>query len=129
MGTTSAAKKVTVKNISTSTVTLVTITSSGEFSETGSGTPACANGVVLNAGKTCTLSVTFSPALGASGSVSGAVVVSDTASVGQQVLDVKGTAALPLTFAPTSLTFAAQTVSDNECGADCDHYQQPGYVG
>jgi hypothetical protein len=111
VSTTSAGKKVTVKNISASTVTLVTITSSGEFSATGSGTPACLNGLLLNAGQSCTLSVTFSPAFGASGSVSGAVVVSDTAAVGQQILDVKGTAALPLTFAPTSLTFAAQTVA------------------
>jgi hypothetical protein len=110
VGTTSASKTVTVKNVSASVVTLSTITSSGEFSATGSGTPACVNGILLNAGQSCTLSVTFSPALGAGGSISGAVVVSDTASVGQQVLDVKGTAALPLTFAPTSLTFAAQTV-------------------
>jgi hypothetical protein len=39
------------------------------------------------------------------------VIVSDNATVGQQVLDVKGTATLPLSFSPTTLTFAAQTVA------------------
>jgi len=110
VGTTSTAKMVTVKNNSASALTLNAITSSGEFSATGSGTKPCAATLNLAAGASCTLSVTFSPAFGASGSVSGAVVISDTASVGTQVYDMKGTAALPLSFAPTSLTFAAQTV-------------------
>ncbi len=57
-------------------------------------------------------------ALGASGAINGAVVISDTASVGQQILDVKGTAALPLTFTPTSLTFPAQTVATTSASAN-----------
>jgi hypothetical protein len=57
------------------------------------------------------LSVTFAPALGASGTVSGSIALTDTASVSQQILDVKGTSTLPLTFAPTALTFPAQTVA------------------
>jgi hypothetical protein len=100
-----------VKNVSASTITLSSIASSGEFTAAGSGTTKCIAGLLLNASQSCTLSVTFSPALGANGSISGAVVFTDTASVGQQIFDVKGTAALPLTFAPTSLTFAAQTVA------------------
>jgi hypothetical protein len=111
VGTTSTAKTVTVKNVSASAVTLSSIASSGEFTAAGSGTTKCIAGLLLNASQSCTLSVTFSPALGANGSISGAVVFTDTATVAQQILDVKGTAALPLTFAPTSLTFAAQTVA------------------
>ncbi len=111
VGTTSAAKAVTVKNTSTSALTLNSIAASGEFSASGSGTTPCKAALVLNASSTCTLSVTFSPAAGSSGSLSGAVAVTDTATVGQQILDLKGTAALPLTFSPTSLTFAAQTVA------------------
>jgi hypothetical protein len=110
VGTTSPAKMVTVKNVSAIALTLNSTASTGEFSAIGSGTKPCTNGLNLGAGATCTLSVTFAPAMGASGNLSGAVVLSDTAPVGQQILDVKGTAALPLTFAPTSLIFAAQTV-------------------
>jgi hypothetical protein len=111
VGTTSAGKTVTVKNTSANAVTLSSIGASGEFSATESGTTPCAASLNLNAGASCTLSVAFSPAFGASGTISGAVVVSDNASVGQQVFDVKGTAALPISFSPTSLTFAAQTVA------------------
>jgi hypothetical protein len=111
VGTTSAGKTVTVKNVSASSLTLNSISSSGQFSASGSGAVPCAANLILNASNSCSLSVTFSPAFGSSGSISGAVALSDTASVGQQIFDVKGTSALPLTFAPTSLTFAAQTVS------------------
>jgi hypothetical protein len=55
--------------------------------------------------------VTFSPALGSSGTINGAVVVTDNATFSQQILDAKGTSALPLTFSPTTLTFTAQTVA------------------
>jgi hypothetical protein len=57
------------------------------------------------------LSVTFLPAAGASGAINGAVVVSDNASIGQQVVDAKGTAVLPLTFTPATEAFSAQTVA------------------
>jgi hypothetical protein len=111
VGTTSAAKSLTVKNNSASSLTLTTIASSGDFSATGSGSKPCTANLILAPAATCTLNVTFSPALGASGNVNGAVVFSDTAAVNQQILDAKGTAALPLTITPTTLTFAAQTVA------------------
>ena len=110
VGTTSAAKVVTVKNTSASSVTLTSIATSGDFAAAGSGAKPCAANLNLAASASCTLSVTFSPALGASGSINGAVVVTDNAAISQQILDAKGTAALPLTFTPTTLTFAAQTV-------------------
>jgi len=111
VGTTSSAKTVTVKNASASSITLTTIATSGDFSATGSGAKPCDSNLALAAAATCTLSITFSPALGASGAINGAVVITDTAAVNQQIFDAKGTAALPLTFAPASLTFAAQTVA------------------
>jgi astacin (peptidase family M12A)/centrosomal CEP192-like protein len=110
VGTTSTGKTVTVKNVSASLLTLNSIASSGEFSANGSGATPCTANLILNASQSCTLSVTFSPALGANGSISGAVVLSDTAPVGTQILDVKGTAALPFSFAPASLTFPTQAV-------------------
>jgi hypothetical protein len=110
VGTTSSAQTLTVKNGSATSLTLSTIAATGDFSAAGSGATPCAASLKLNAGSSCTLSVTFSPALGASGTVNGAVVITDTATIAQQVLDAKGTIVQPLTFAPTTLTFNAQTV-------------------
>jgi hypothetical protein len=110
VGTTSAAKVVTVKNTSASSMTLTSIAASGDFAAAGSGAKPCAANLNLAANASCTLSVTFSPALGASGAINGAVVITDNAAISQQILDAKGTAALPLTIAPATLTFAAQTV-------------------
>jgi len=111
VGTTSAAKVITVKNASASAITLNTIATSGDFAAAGSGATPCAAGSKLNAAASCTLSVTFSPAFGAGGTINGAVVIDDTGTVGQQVLDLKGPAVPPLSFSPGSLTFAAQTVA------------------
>jgi hypothetical protein len=110
VGTTSNAQTLTVKNSSTSSLTLNTIASSGDFSATGSGSKPCTAALNLAAGASCTLAVKFSPANGASGVINGAVILSDTATINQQVVDAKGTAVLPLSFSPASLTFATQTV-------------------
>jgi len=111
VGTTSAAKSLTVKNSSTSSLTFTAISTTGDFAATATGTKPCTANLVLAASATCTLNVTFSPALGSSGTINGAVVITDNATISQQILDAKGTSALPLTFAPTTLTFAAQTVA------------------
>jgi len=111
VNTTSPAKSLTVKNASASSLTLTTIATSGDFSATGSGSKPCTPSLNLAAGATCTLNVTFSPAFGASGAINGAVIITDNAAINQQILDAKGTAALPLTLAPTTLTFAPQTVA------------------
>jgi hypothetical protein len=110
VGTASPAKSLTVKNASTGAVSLSSIATTGYFSAAGSGAKPCTAGLNLIAGASCTLAVTFSPAFGASGSISGGVVITDNAAVSQQVLSAKGSAVLPLTFAPATLTFAAQTV-------------------
>jgi hypothetical protein len=110
-GTTSPAKSLTVKNTSTSSVTLSSISTTGDFSAAGAGSKPCSANLQLAANASCTLGVTFAPALGASGAISGAVVITDNAAISQQVVDAKSAAALPLTFAPTALTFATQTVA------------------
>ena len=111
VGSTSATKTVTVKNVSAGSITLNSLGTSGEFAVADGGTRPCAAGLHLAANTACTMVVTFAPAFGTNGVVNGAVVISDTGSVGQQVLDVKGTAALPVSFAPTTLAFAAQNVA------------------
>jgi hypothetical protein len=110
-GTVSAAKTVSVKNNGTSTLTLISIASSGDYAATGSGSTPCAATGKIAAGGSCTLSVTFSPALDTIGTVNGAIVITDNATVNQQVLDAKGTVTLPLTFSPAALTFPPQTVA------------------
>jgi len=110
IGTTSSPKTVTVQNTSnTLPVTISTIATSGNFTAVGSGATPCSNGFTLIANASCTLSVTFAPSI--AGAIQGALVISDNNStVGQQIVNLTGTAVLPVTIAPTSLTFASQTV-------------------
>lgn len=111
VGTVSAGKVITVKNASTAAVQLSTLAASGQYAVAGSGTTPCAAGLNLAAAATCTMTVTFAPAFGTIGNVNGAVVITDNAAVGEQIMDVKGSAALPLSLSSASLTFAAQTVA------------------
>jgi hypothetical protein len=106
VGTISPAKVVTVKNVSANALMISSITASGNFTAQGAGSTPC--GGNLNAGASCTMSITFSPNL--AGKVVGAAVITDTAPVNQQVLGLQGTAILPVSFSPTALTFADQTV-------------------
>jgi hypothetical protein len=106
VGATSAAKVVTVTNKSTGTITISSITASGNFSAAGSGTTPC-GGALAKAAK-CTLSVTFTPSN--TGSIKGSVAIADTGSVSPQIIGLSGTGAVPVTLVPASLTFAAQTV-------------------
>jgi len=105
---TSPAQVVTVTNASANSVTLSTIVASGNYSVAGSGTTPCGSGKVLASHGACTISVTFTPTY--LSTIKGAVVISDNASVNQQVLNVSGTGVLPVTFSPTALTFATQSV-------------------
>jgi astacin (peptidase family M12A)/centrosomal CEP192-like protein len=109
VGSTSGGKTVTVQNTSASTVTFSSIATSGNFTETGSGTTQCTNASVLAPSGKCMLSVTFTPSI--AGAIQGALVISDNnVMVGQQVVNLTGTAVLPITIAPASLTFASQAV-------------------
>jgi len=108
VGTTSTGKTVTVQNTSASSVTLSSIATSGNFTAVGGATTPCSNTSTLIAGASCTLSVTFAPSI--AGAIQGALVISDGAAIAQQVVNLTGTAVLPVTIAPASLTFASQTV-------------------
>ena len=104
----SPAQTVTITNSSASSVTISTIAASGNFAAAGSGTTPCKGGTVLASNGACTMNVTFTPTY--LGTIKGAITVSDNATVNQQVLNVSGSAVLPVTLSPTSLTFAAQNV-------------------
>ena len=102
LGTTTAAKTVTLKNTSTKTVTITSIVISGDFADTTTCTST------LAAGASCALSVTFSPSV--LGTIDGAITFTDNASPGTQVVNVNGKGVAPATLSPTSLTFSSTAV-------------------
>lgn len=87
IGTTSAAKTVTLKNIGTATLTIskiaITGTNAGDFAQTHN----C--GSSLAAGASCSISVTFKPS--ASGMRTAALSVSDTGGGSPQAIPLSGT--------------------------------------
>lgn len=105
-GVTSAAQTVTVTNSSASSLTINSLTPTGNYTAAGSGTKPC--GGVLAAAATCTFQTTFMPTV--SGVNKGGVAIATTSTVSPQVENASGTGSLQVTFAPASLTFTAQAV-------------------
>jgi centrosomal CEP192-like protein/ASPM-SPD-2-Hydin domain-containing protein/HYDIN/CFA65/VesB family protein len=114
VGSTSAAQTVTLTNSGNAalTITGVTITgaNAGDFAETN--TCPVSPATLAAAGK-CTISVTFTPS--AAGARAASVTITDNATGSPQTVPLAGTGASAgtptLTIAPTTLTFAAQTVA------------------
>jgi hypothetical protein len=104
-GTTSAPKTVAVKN---NGKTAVTVGSSFPISANFAISSNACSGVTLASKATCVIGVTFTPTI--VGSAKGTLTVNDNGAVTQQIVTLSGTAVAPLTFLPTSLTFAKQTV-------------------
>jgi hypothetical protein len=106
IGTTSASKVVTITNKGTTAVTISSLTASAEFTAVGSGATPC--GGTLAAGAKCTFSVTFTPSV--AGSIKGSVTIANNSTVNPMLYPLSGSGVLPVSFSPTSLTFAAQAV-------------------
>ena len=103
VGTSSSAQSVTLSNTGSAVLSITSITTSGDFSQTNT----C--GASLAASASCTLSVTFTPT--ASGSRSGSLTITDNASPATQTVSLTGTGTLPVvSLSPASLTFPAQAV-------------------
>ena len=104
IGLTSASQTVTINNVSSHTVTFTSIASSGDFSETNT----CPT--TLNAGLSCTITVTFTPTK--SGTRSGAVTLKDNCPGStSQTISLTGTGeTLALGFMPSSLNFGSVVV-------------------
>jgi len=104
VGTSSSAQSVTLSNTGSATLSITSITVSGDFSQTNT----C--GSSLAASASCTLSVTFKPT--ATGTRTGAVTITDNASPATQTVSLTGTgvAAPVVSLSPASLTFPAQRV-------------------
>ncbi len=105
---TSISKTVTVKNVTSSAITINSITAIGFYSVVPSGTTPC--GGTLNASKTCTMTVTFTPLT--TGTTTGGITVSDTASTSTQVQNANGTGVLPVTMSPASISFGTVSVGN-----------------
>lgn len=107
---TSTSKTVTVTNNSASPVTIGSsgVAATGNYSVQGSGATPCPGATLAATGGKCTFAVSFAPTI--SGTIKGAVSITDNASITPQVYNLSGMGVLPLTFSPASLTFAAQTV-------------------
>jgi hypothetical protein len=106
VGTTSAAQNVTLTNTGSATLTVTSIVASANFGETNT----C--GTSVAAGKSCTISVTFTPPY--AGSFNGTITITDNASNSPQQVTLSGTGvggtpqAVP---SPTTVTFATQLVN------------------
>jgi glucose/arabinose dehydrogenase len=106
VATTSAVKKVTVKNTGAGQLTFTNITingiNSGDFAQTDNCTGSIA------AGKSCTVNVTFTPS--ATGTRSAELVLTDDAAGSPQSVPLTGTGVAQAVVSPTSLAFPAQKV-------------------
>ncbi len=101
-----SSKTVTIKNSGTSAINISSVSGIGYFVATPSGSVPC--GGTLNAGKQCTITVTFTPLV--TGTSVGSVTIIDNASVSTQVLDANGNGVLPVTLSPKSLSFGTVSV-------------------
>jgi hypothetical protein len=103
VGTSSSAQSLTLSNTGSATLSITSITVSGDFSQTNT----C--GSSLAASASCTLSVTFTPTV--SGSRSGSLTITDNASPATQTVSLTGTGTAPVvSLSPASLTFPPQLV-------------------
>lgn len=99
-----------ILNASGSSLTLLTMSASGEYSVVGSSAKPCKAGLVLAANAKCAFSVTANPTSG--GSISGSVTITDNATSGPtvQTYNLATVGFWPLTVAPASLSFPTTAV-------------------
>jgi hypothetical protein len=103
VGSTSAPQTVTLSNTGNATLTITSLTVSGDFAQTNT----C--GSSLAAGSSCTISVTFTPSV--FGSRNGLGTLTDNVGSGTQTVSLSGTGlAAVATLSPSSLSFGNQNV-------------------
>jgi hypothetical protein len=99
-GTTSAVRMVRVTNNLSSAANITSVSASGGFA-------ASNNCGTLNAGASCTISVTFAPA--ATGSKTGAISIASSATRAPVTVALSGVAAIPATPTPRATATSAPT--------------------
>lgn len=103
VGFASAAKTVTLANNLQTGLTISSIATSGDYSQTNT----C--GTALAAGANCTISVTFTPTT--TGSRTGALTITDNTNNSPQAVSLTGNGVVPVTVSPASLAFGSQAVT------------------
>lgn len=103
VGQSSAAGTVTLTNSGSFSLSISSVSVSGDFSETDT----CA-GQTIQPTDSCTVSVTFSPSI--TGSITGALTIVDNAVNTPQVLALSGTGLPELSVSPASESFGTVTV-------------------
>jgi hypothetical protein len=110
VGTTSAAQTLTLSNTGNASLAITSITIAGTNSSDFAQSNTC--GASLNAGASCSISVTFKPT--ATGARNATVSVSDNAAGSPQTAALGGTGTAPaVSLSPTSLSFGNQQVGTN----------------
>ncbi len=105
VGTTSAAKNVTLTNPNRTSLQINTITNTGDFSISSDG----CSGTSLAPSANCVVSVDFGPTQ--TGTRTGVLTITDTASNSPQAANLSGTGILVKpTFSPTHLSFGDRPV-------------------
>ena len=102
VGTSSPVQAVSLTNAGTSTMTISSITATGDYSQTNT----CAG--TLAAGKNCTISITFTPTAG--GTRGGAVTIYSASNSPQSVLLIGSGASGTASLSATSLSFGNQNI-------------------
>ena len=99
-----------ITNSTTSSITLSSLTASGDYTVTPSGLKPCNNGVILAASAKCSFTVSLTPT--STGSILGSVTVVDNATSGPtvQTFNLGATAYWPISMSPVGLSFGAVTV-------------------
>ena len=104
--TASAVKKVTLKNGQTKAITLTSITSNlSDYTQTNT-CPVSPS--TLGAGRSCVISVTFTPS--ALGSRAATLTVVDTGTSSPQTVSLSGTGVASVTVSPSSISFGNQAI-------------------
>jgi hypothetical protein len=103
VGTTSGPQTVTLSNTGVASLSITSITTSGDFAQTNT----C--GASVAAGASCSISVTFTPTT--TGTRTGTLSVNDNAPGSPQTVSLSGTGVAPsVQLSPTSLSYATQLV-------------------
>ena len=105
-GVASSVQKVTLKNGQSKAITVTSITPSlSDYKQTNT-CPVSPS--TLAAGRSCTISVTFTP--GALGSRTGTLTVTDTGTNSPQTVSLSGTGIAAVTVSPSSISFGNQVI-------------------
>ena len=103
--TTTAAKTVQLTNTGSSALTVNSVVPSGDYSVT----TTCVGSIAPSG--TCSVNVSFTPTV--TGTILGAVTITDNAPNSPQLMNLSGVGLVTLAVAPSSLTFAATSVGSS----------------